>query len=563
MFDTRDPDRPSKTFSRSYVAPPLQAHLDGGGTVEEWLAGRTPLASMARISADQLDGEAIGVGRQHKNNTRNAAKHGCAVVLHYEDNNITAAKREVVRPAFVQMVRDLTHGEEEETKIPVHGCIAVERERVWRMPRDFVAFQDALIMNGTGVYIEEQSKLDLVNDDGAIIAALATSGSSEAEVKKIRKRTTRNARDRAEEGKLYGGPRRFGWLGANKETGRPGNKFLNPEERPHMVDQFVMRYEGKSWRSITAEMNRRYVLTARGNKWSEQAVKALVTNPALWGGRVLDGKLVVDEETGEPITGAWETPEEITYEKWLVIMQGVEANRLHRGMVPAKEKKAQDEPRGKRYKYSGFLRCGRYNELDEVCYSKLNGNKGSGNNKDHYRCGDPNCKGISRQSEAVDIYLEGLTLAYLDKHFTGTIAVSVPWRGKEKLKSLQSQRKAVKNSVADGEADWSDVHDLLLRLNRNIKTLEEEEKEHARKESERNLLRGWSRGKWETFDFEQKQRAIGQVISSVIVMPIPQGVSDKAPFDPTLLKVVWRKESKSEAKQPSEDQGDGTVPIAA
>lgn len=315
MFDTREPDRPSKTFSRSYVAPLLQAHLDGGGTVEEWLAGRTPLASMARISADQLDGEAIGVGRQHKNNTRNAAKHGCAVVLHYEDNNITAAKREVVRPAFVQMVRDLTHGEEEETKIPVHGCISVERERVWRMPRDFVAFQDALIMNGTGIHIEEQSKLDLVNDDGTIIAALAASGSSEAEVKRIRKRTTRNARDRAEEGKLYGGPRRFGWLGADKETGRPGNKFLNPEERPHVVDQFAMRYEGKSWRSITAEMNRRRVLTARGNKWSEQAVKTLVTNPALWGGRVLDGKLVVDEEAGAPITGAWETPEEITYEK--------------------------------------------------------------------------------------------------------------------------------------------------------------------------------------------------------------------------------------------------------
>ncbi|GLF99784.1 recombinase family protein [Streptomyces yaizuensis] len=563
MIDTRDPDRPSKTFSRSYIAPPLQAHLDGGGSVESWLAGRTPIASMARISADLLDGEAIGVGRQHKNNTRNAAKHGCAVVVHYEDNNITAAKREVRRPAFIQMVRDITHGEEEETGIPVHGCIAVERERVWRMPRDFVAFQDALIMNGTGIYIEEQSRLDLVNDDGAIIAALATSGSSEAEVKKIRKRTTRNARDRAEEGKLYGGPRRFGWLGADKESGRPGNKYLDPKEFPHMVDQFLMRHEGKSWRSITAEMNRRRVLTARGNRWTEQAVKSLVTNPALWGGRVLDGKIIVDEETGDPITGSWETPEEITYEKWLVVMAGVEANRLHRGMSQPKRNPTEDDRRGRRYKYSGFLRCGRDNELDETCYSKMTGNKGSGKNKDHYRCGDANCKGISRQAEAVDTYLDGLTLAYLEKHFAGTVAIPIPWRGKEKLKALKVQRKSVKDSVADGTAEWGDVHDLLLRLNRNIKTLEEEEKEHVRKEADRNLLRGWSREKWESFDFEQRQRAIGQVLAAVIVMPIPQGVSDKAPFNPALLKPVWRKEAGQKSTQQSGDQADGTAPIAA
>ncbi|MBT2387464.1 recombinase family protein [Streptomyces sp. ISL-11] len=140
MLDTRNPSRPSKTFSRSYVAPALQAHLDAGGDVGEWLAGRTPIASMARISADRLKGDAIGIGRQHKNNTRNAELHSCAVVMHYEDNNLTAAKREVKRPAFLQMVKDITHGCEEETGIPLRGCITVERERVYRLPRDFIAF---------------------------------------------------------------------------------------------------------------------------------------------------------------------------------------------------------------------------------------------------------------------------------------------------------------------------------------------------------------------------------------------------------------------------------------
>ncbi len=41
MLDTRDPERPSKTFSRCAVAPELRAWLDDGGTVEGRLRGRT------------------------------------------------------------------------------------------------------------------------------------------------------------------------------------------------------------------------------------------------------------------------------------------------------------------------------------------------------------------------------------------------------------------------------------------------------------------------------------------------------------------------------------------
>lgn len=155
---------------------------------------------MARISADRLKGDAIGVSRQHRNNARNAALHNCAVVVCYEDNNITAAKREIIRPAFLQMVKDITHGYEEETGIPLKGCVAVERERVWRLPRDFIALQDALVLNGTGTFIEDTNSLNLVDDDGTIIAGLVTSGTGEAEVRKVQKRTRRNAKDRAEEG---------------------------------------------------------------------------------------------------------------------------------------------------------------------------------------------------------------------------------------------------------------------------------------------------------------------------------------------------------------------------
>ncbi|MEV6165111.1 recombinase family protein [Streptomyces sp. NPDC052052] len=550
MIDTRNPARPSKTFSRSYVSPPLQVWLDQGGTLDDWLSGRTPVISYARISADRLNGDAIGVGRQHKNNTKVAELHGCAVVMHYEDNNLTAAKREVIRPAFRQMCADIMHGQEEETGMPVRGCIAVEKERVYRLPRDFVAFQDALVMAGDGVFIENTTFLDLANDNETIASGLVTSGTGESEVRKMRKRAERSAADRAVEGKTYGAPRRFGWLGASKNPHRVGNKHRNEDEWPHLTHMIKLRYAGRSWRSITAEINKRRVPTARGGAWTEQGVKAIVTNPAWWGGRVLNGEVLVDAETGEPVIGEWDHVEEsdgCTYEMWKSIMAGVQANRLHRGM---KKSEAGDPPSGLRtrgYLFSGYLRCGRLNDFEEFCYSKLSGNKATGKNAkygDYCRCGDANCKGVGRRVSLVDKHLEGLALAYLDEHFADTEVKMIPWRGKDKLAHLRRQCKGIKDSVASGEVEWGDVREILTRLGRNIATLEQEEEGHLRSETKRNLLRGWNREKWEDMGLSEKREVLGQIFTSIVVMPVPAGVSDKAPFDPNLLKVGWRKDKK-------------------
>lgn len=557
VIDTRNPARPSKTFSRSYVAPSLQAWLDEGGRLGGWLGRRTPVISYARISADRLNGDAVGLGRQHKNNTRNAELHGCAVVLHYEDNNLSAAKRDVLRPAFRQMCTDITHGREEESGIPVRGCVVVEKERVYRLPRDFVALQDALIVVGGGVFIEDTALLDLVSDDGTIVFGPATSNLGEAEVGRIRKRTVRNAADRAEEGRTYGAPRRFGWLGASKDPYRVGNKYRNEEEWPYLTHMIKLRHAGRSWRSITGEINRKRVLTARGGAWTEQGVKGIVTNPAWWGGRVLNGEILMNAETGEPVIGEWDHAGEsdgCTYEMWRSIMAGVQANRLHRGMKKnGTSRSAAEGLRSRGYLFSGYLRCGRLNDFDEICYSKLSGNKSTGKNAkygDYYRCGDPNCKGVGRRVAPVDKHLEGLALAYLEKNFADSEVTVIPWRGKVKLASLRKQRKDIKDSVASGTTEWGDVHDILTRLARTIEALEQEERDHITSESRRNMLHGWSPAKWEGMELSEQRAVLGQVFTSIVVLPVPAGVSDKAPFDPALLKVTWRKAANESAQDP-------------
>ncbi|MEU9865981.1 recombinase family protein [Streptomyces sp. NPDC047971] len=548
MIDTRNPARPSKTFSRSYVTPALRVWLAEGGDLETWLDGRTPLISYARISADRLDGEAIGVGRQHRNNIRSAERHDCVVVLHYEDNNITAAARDGGRRAFLQMCRDLSHGHEAETGIPVRGCVAVERERVYRLPRDFVAFQDALAMAGDGVFIEGDAFVDLSEAVATVVAAADTAGAGDAEMDKLRKRTMRNASDRAEEGKVYGGPRRFGWLGASKDPCRVGNKHADLEEFPHLIGMIEARCAGRSWRGITGDLNRAGVRTARGGRWTEQGVRGLVTNPAWWGGRVLDGGLVVDPITAEPVIGEWDHADEEThgvgYEAWKSIMAGVGAKRPLRGLRQVgNAPRSMEAMRGPSYLFSGVLRCGRINDAQEVCHAKLAGNRATGRNAkygDYYRCGDANCRGIGRKVASVDAYLEGLMLAYLDERFAGTEADGTPWRGDAVLANLRRQRRDIQECVDSGGVDRSRARHRMARLDRNIAALEHEERDHLKAEARRNLLRGWTRAKWERMEPAERREVIAQVFRAVVVQPIPMGVSDKAPFDPGLLTITWR-----------------------
>ncbi|MCX2184332.1 recombinase family protein [Streptomyces sp. SKN60] len=551
MLDTRDPERPSRTFSRCYVAPQLQVWLDNGGTAEDWLRGRIPLISYARISADRLRGDAIGVGRQHRNNTRSAEGLGCAVVLHYEDNNLTAAKETVLRPAFRRMCQDIIHGHERETRIPVRGCVSVERERVYRLRRDRVAFQDALVMAGDGVFVEGATMLDHLPVGGP------TPGP--AEVDRVRTRTARSRADRAEEGRVFAGPRRFGWLGASAEPYRLGNKHRDEREWPYLLVMIKERAAGKSWRGIAGDLNRRGARTARGGRWSEQGVKALVANPAWWGGRILSGALVTDPETGDPVIGEWDHADEahdgVGYETWNGIMKEVRAARLHRGMSQGEgAHRPETAATARTYLFSGVLRCGRLNDLGEVCRSKLCGNKATGRNAkygDYYRCGDPNCKGVGRRAGAVDAHLEDLVLDHLDEHFSGGTAEPVAWRGDKKLAALRGTRQGIEASLATGDAAWCrDVRDLLARVNRNIESLEAEWREHVELHAKENLLRGWSREKWRPLEVREKREVIARVLTSVLVLPVPEGVSDKAPFDPSLLIPSWHRETPARPSVP-------------
>ncbi|MEU4067693.1 recombinase family protein [Streptomyces wedmorensis] len=313
------------------------------------------------------------------------------------------------------------------------------------------------------------------------------------------------------------------------------------------------RAAGRSWRGIAGDLNRRGVATARGGRWSEQGVKGSVANPAWWGGRILNGALVKDPATGEPVIGTWDHADEardgVGYETWIAIMDGVRAARFRRGVNRPGESSPGAAAPPRTYLFSGVLRCGRLNDLGEICRSRLCGNRATGRNAkygDYYRCGDPNCKGVGRRVAAVDEFLEGLVLDHLDEHFAVGRPEPVEWRGEGKPAGLRQARHDVEASITAGAASWGDVGGLLLRWGRNIESLEGERREHS--ESRRKDLRGWRREKWGGMTVREKREVIARVLRSVLVLPVPDGASDKAPFDPDLLRPSWCRDAPSASR---------------
>ena len=79
--------------------------------------------------------------------------------------------------------------------------------------------------------------------------------------------------------------------GYRKEGGR---LMIVPEEADAVRDVFAMSLRGMGGRSIARELNKRKILTARGKKWSDAAVREILKNPA-YAGDVLYQKSFKDE----------------------------------------------------------------------------------------------------------------------------------------------------------------------------------------------------------------------------------------------------------------------------
>ncbi|MER5181737.1 recombinase family protein [Streptomyces sp. NPDC002896] len=542
---TVHPSSKGRSYVRlvSELPQSLVSALETGRTFEEWLGGRIPGLDYARISADQSTRSSVlakgreagtGVRHQHEENIEAGAGFGVAIVKCYEDNGITAAHSDVVRPAFVEMV-DALHYRRTSEGYPVQALVATEHERVWRLAADCAKLRRAVTVTEDGLFIERRAVFDLHAKD-----ATGDATASEDEVRKTKERIERHIRRRAIDGGTPGGRRRFGWLPPDPRSGRKINMDRDPHEWPVLREMIESALRGASWNDIARGLNSRGITTAAGNRWSGATVRQALTNPVMCGYRAIHGELVRDSATGSPIVGQWDAP--ATVEEWQMLVElsrqrgAKRGTRLTNGSPPpGKEPKSH-----RKYLFSGYLRCGATRKDGAPCNAKMGGcARSTEKNPDNavYVCTALDCSGAARNVPDVDDYLQEIVFSMLDKRHMDARSERQPeWAGTallrllvEKHESLEDQRDAGTLPYADGSRKMSD-------LETRISGLEAAREEHFR--AWQASVSGWNRSQWPAMSLTQRRAAIADVLQAVIVLPLPRGRSRRAPFDPRLLQIV-------------------------
>lgn len=399
----------------------------------------------------------------------------------------------------------------------------------------------ALSMDDDGcLYLVDKGQLVELPSETTAARGRTPGGTRQGESERMSCRRLRSVRDHAREGRGTGGQRRFGWYGPDVETGRSTNTVLDPYESTYLRGAIDMALAGKSWTAITDWLTEESVPTVRGSRWAVDTVQSMVTNPAICGYRIVDGELVRDRESGRPVVGGWQAM--ATPQEWLKLIERcdrwhspdrarptykqahVSRTKERVAARSARERREQAD-RGRKYLLSGFLRCGYTGDGSSMCGCKMGGQPAWGTNRHpSYRCVAAKCRKVGRRTDLVDAYVETVPLRALEEKYGHTApdgSVFPAERQLAKLRACESPTDLARMQMRDLEGDQRDFY--------------------ARQE-DRNLLAGFTRERWASFDIRQKRLALSAVIEAVVIRPIPRNRTRNAPFDPSLIEVTLKDE---------------------
>ncbi|MER5449048.1 recombinase family protein [Streptomyces sp. NPDC002764] len=484
-----------------------------------------PVVAYARISAD-LARDAHGVDDQHKVNDETAAAVGCRIVHYYTDNDLSAAKADLVRPDFEAMLKALKAGRLPDGQ-PVRGVIVLADDRLVRRVGDYERFVDALTFEDGRVYADAKGLKDLYNED---VESMGLFGVviSKAEVRKIRRRTRRSHRRRAEQGIPVGGTRPFGW--------EDDKRTLRPEEAEKLAQAARDVIAGKSLHSILLRWREEGIQTVHGNAWAARSLKLALWNPRLCGWRRHNGDLVRNAD-GVPVVGQWEPI--ITPKEWMAIdalfSARIKANVKADGTIT--------DYRTPSHLLTGVLRCGKPKEDGQLCNAPMRvSTRPDLSGGFVYQCPSRSmggCGGSGRNGARVDEYVTEAVLARLEERAAVKQQENSEWGGAEELERLTKKQRTMlqkwQEDVLSDELFFPENHRMEVR----IKQLRKERTEHALRVQRASKVTADVRERWLSGDLDmaQKRALVREALHAVIVLPV--GGGGRRPFNPDLLVIKW------------------------
>lgn len=278
-------------------------------------------AIYVRISDDR-EGEAKGVKRQLEDCRALVEQRGWPAAAEYNDNDVSAWKRGVVRPRYRQLLEDLEDG-------AIDAVVVYDLDRLYRQPLELEEF--VRICDGAGVteLAAVTGDIDLASGDGLLMARVKGAVAAKESDDKSR-RIKRKAQELAQAGKVGGGGTRpFGF-----ESDR---KTIRTAEAAVVIELADRLLAGESARSLCFDLNERGITTSTGGEWVPRVLTRMLKSARISGRREHRGEVVADAE-------------------WPAIISAEQSDRLRAVLSDPTRRKNE---RARRYLLAGMLLCGR------------------------------------------------------------------------------------------------------------------------------------------------------------------------------------------------------------
>lgn len=495
----------------------------GGRTLIDLDPGKLSWALLARESVDRSE----QVGNQFTDLRERVAGIGGRVDREIPENDVSAYRRKrvelpdgtfgyrVVRPKWELLLTALRRGE----------CNALMVADIDRLTRDPRTLEDLIdVVEYYGVHVESLTgNIDLTTDAG-ISAARSLVNQRNQESRNKSRLVADGHRHAAMKGKVHGGSRRpFGW--------RKDRKRINKREAAHIRAAVPRIRAGVSAVTLAKEWNDRGIPTVTGTQWRSTTIRSIFLAPRLCGRAVYRDEVLRDA-SGDFVRGEWEP-----------ILTDDDYDAISAQWAPSADGTASRlEGKGKggrtSHMLSPFMRCGK-------CQAKINGTTEPnryGTLQRKYRCpskGNGGCGGVTILAEPVEEYIKALVIAEQQKIRFRKAEDLPPWPKEQELQDLQNrineqQRNYEKGTIKNGERHFAS----LARMEADeSKLLREKRQYDSRRESRTrvvaNLAQEWDK---EDFTLEQKQAAIAQTLTAIVIKPAGMGRR----FHPDRIEPVWR-----------------------
>lgn len=452
-----------------------------------------------RIS-DDANGTSTATARQLEDCRKLAEARGWTVVDTFEDSDLSAFKRRVVRPEFERMVRAVQDGN-------LDVVLAWKLDRLSRRLRDFARLDEECEAAGARV-VTLVDGIDTSTSAGRVVASVMTA-MARAESEGISVRGARKAREMAQQGRpATGGTRPFGYARDRMSINEPEAAIIR-----ECADRILA---GESVRAVCRDLEARGIVSPSGKPWQPLPLRRML----------MSGLLSAQREHGGTVTSG----------QWPAILTPETTERLRAVLQDPERRRSFSNERS--YLLSGMLRCGLCGE-PLVARPRL----------DHVRryvCakrpGSPACGKTARLAEpieatvfdAVCVVLDGVSLAEYLREPEGADAGVYA--------AIREDEAALEQLSRDYYAEKAITRPEYFAARDAVQARLKSARASLRKGRGRSVMEGLDGGdalreRWPDESLDWRRAVLDTLIDHIVIEPAVKG---RNTFDPSLVRIIWR-----------------------